>query len=101
MDLLAVNRQYDLMRVRDARDVVQIGLPESNVEEVLGVERKYPCDEKSTTRAERESLDMRVLRSIRFHAIRIRGYRDVACVADGDGADAPGGGEIPLHQHRR
>ena len=89
------------MRVRDAHDVVQIGLPEADVELVFGIEREDASDKQSAAGAERQPLDVRVLRSIRLHAVGLGRDGNIAHVAHGNRRDAPGGGEIPLHQHRR
>ena len=76
--------------VRNSRDL----------ELILAVERQRAVDQQAADRAERQALDVAVLRRVLPHAEQLADRRR-ARVAERQRADALGRGEIAFEQHRR
>ena len=75
-DALAVDRDLDLMRVLEPANRFEVGAKELERKAVLGVEREVMVDDQPADGAERQALDVLILRAILADAIRVRSRRD-------------------------
>ena len=87
---LAVQRDFDVVRIFHAPHEIERVPPEPQLDGVLAVERKGVMYENSAAGPWRQPFDMLVLRQIRPYAVNGRTRRDVE-VADGEPADVPCG----------
>ena len=95
----AVDRDFELVRVLEPANHVEVVAEQPEVELVFAVERKHVRHGYAPDGAERQPLELRRLRLVAFDRVRLRADHDVR-VADGHCADTVGSGEIALEQCR-
>ena len=97
---LAVDRHFELARVLETADHVQVGAIELGLKVVFAVERKEVAHAQAAHGAERQPLDVLVLRQILRHAIGVAAGAQGG-IAHGHGADAGRRREVALLQRGR
>ena len=97
---LAVDRDLELVRELQAGHVADDVAQQEDVEFVVGVLREVVAEQQAAARAERQSLDVILLRVVGRHAVRLS--RTTSRVgADGQAADLARRREVLLEQRRR
>ena len=96
---LPVNRQLDLMRILEPADRAEVGAIQPHLELVLAVGRKHVLENPAADRAERQSVEMMVLREVLAH--RVGGAVGAPRLAGRQGADPSCRCEVRLQQRRR
>ena len=86
MNALAVHRELHVVRVLEAAHDVEIRPIELGLEHVVGVERERVTHQSAADRAERQPVDVLILREVLADAERIAAGRNVG-VADGAARD--------------
>src|SRR5262245_18335789 len=97
MHLAPVVRNLELAGILKPADDIQVGAIELRTELVLGIEAESLRDLQAADGAERESLDVLVLREILRHAIRVAA-RSQRRIAHRQAADATCRRQISLLQ---
>ena len=100
MDPLAVDGELHVVRILEPAHDVQIGPIELHLEAVLAVERKRVTNLNPADGAERQAVEMLILREVLPNAVGLAARRD-ARVADRQGADLLGRRQVALLQRRR
>ena len=98
---LAVHGDLELVRVLEPAHRPEVGAEQLDLELVLAVERQRRIDQHAADRAERQALDVPVLRRVLPHAVDLAGRRESRGSPTASAADALGGGQVALEQHRR
>ena len=88
------------MRILETADRAQVGAIEPDLELVFAIDRKRVPGAHAADGAERQSVEVHVLRQILPHGVGVAAGRD-ARIADGGRADLARRGEIGLQQRRR
>ena len=76
MDPLAVDRELHLVRILQAAHDVQVGPIELHLEGVLAVERKRVANQDAADGAERQAVDVLILRQVLPDAVGVAAGRD-------------------------
>ena len=99
-DPLAVEGDFEIVRrLQPANDVD--GFPiQLRADHVFAVDGEVVPQEDAAARADRQPLDVVVLRQVAADAERFLGRPDLR-IADRQAADLPRRRKVPLHQHRR
>ena len=97
---LSVDGQLELELLGRCTGIVDASPGNLQHEGVETIDRKGAPDENTATRAERQLVEMAVLRKLSRHLIRVNHPRD-GRIRDGEAADLAGGAEIALDQSRR
>jgi hypothetical protein len=98
VDALAVDRDLELLAVDPAEHGLEVAGHALDVERVLAIGRELVRDQDAAAGAERQPLDVMVLRRIRRHVEDPLGRR--GHVADRQPADLAGRRKVRLHQRR-
>ena len=76
MDPLAVDGELELVRILEPAHDVQVGAKELHLEDVLAVERKRVATRSAADRAERQTVDVLVLREVLPDAVGFAARRE-------------------------
>ena len=99
-DTFAVEHQLHLMPFVHASGGIQVRAVQPYLEVVFTIDGKCVPRGHAAKRAQREALEVLVLRQVLADRVRVAANAD-AGIADRDRADLPRGGEIRLQQRRR
>ncbi len=99
VDPLPVDRDLDIVRVLESANDVEIRAVQLRLEHVVAVERKRIAHRGPADRAERQPVDVLVLRQILADAEGVAAGRDVG-IADGDGRNLHRRRDVFLLQRR-
>ena len=97
---LPVHADLELMRILQPAHRPEVGAEQTDLELVLAIERQVGLDLDAAHRAERQAVDLAILRGVLSDAIELADRRRLR-IANRQRCDALGGAEVTLEQHRR
>ena len=96
----AVHRDFELVLVLEPAHRPEIGAEEARLDDVFAVERHGRARQHAAHRANRQPLDVPILRRVLAYAEGFAGLADLR-IADGHGTHPAGGRDVALEQQRR